>query len=276
MAFFRTDGGGWREGRIIGTLLLVFLVVATLATAVYRVDVGERAVTYNTLTKTLSCDDGIGVRIPLVTRLEKYQVRERLHSAEAWGASHDLQDVHTTVAVRFAPATPCGVTKIHSTYGQGYDAILVAPAVQETVKAVTAQYQAEELITQRPAAKAAITDALRERLAEVGLATLQVDVTDFDFSPAFNAAIEAKVVAEQDRTRAETEAQTRNIEAGGQANATLTIARAQAEAAREECAPFPDYDVCVRYIYAKRFDGRLPLSLGGDGLSLLLPPSVVP
>ncbi len=90
---------------------------------------------------------------------------------------------------------------------------LIAPSIMESVKAITALYTAEQLITRRDEVKAKIQEQinsfLNETLMEKDLAGLltiaNVAITDFDFSAEFNRAIEEKVRAEQEALKAKNE-----------------------------------------------------------------------
>ena len=68
---------------------------------------------------------------------------------------------------------------------------------------MTANYNAEELITKRPLVKSDIEQAIRDRLNQFDIVTEVISITDFEFSALFNKAIESKVEAEQNALRAE-------------------------------------------------------------------------
>ena len=108
--------------------------------------------------------------------------------------------------------------------------------IEETVKQVTANYNAEELITKRPLVKQDIESSIRERLNQFEVVTEVISITDFEFSPLFAQAIEAKVEAEQkalkaenDLLRIEVEAKQREANAIGVANANIAEAKGEAE-----------------------------------------------
>ena len=114
----------------------------------------------------------------------------------AASASRDLQDVSTTIALNWH-LDPGMADEVYRTLGLEFIDRIAAPAIQETVKQVTAKYPAEDLILKREEVKAAITENLSERLMERGIITEAVSITEFQFSSTFTAAIEAKVGAEQ-------------------------------------------------------------------------------
>jgi regulator of protease activity HflC (stomatin/prohibitin superfamily) len=108
---------------------------------------------------------------------------------------------------------------------QDYENRVIQPYIQEAVKSTTANYNAEELITKRPAVKDALQDLMAERLAPLGIGVVQLSITDFQFSAAFQQAIEAKVTAVQQALEAENAL--RRVEFEAQQNVTRATAEAK-------------------------------------------------
>jgi regulator of protease activity HflC (stomatin/prohibitin superfamily) len=126
--------------------------------------------------------------------------------------------------------------EVYRTLGLEFINRIAAPAIQETIKQVTAKYNAEDLILRRDEVKADITENLALRLLERGIITETVSITEFEFSSTFIAAIEAKVAAEQavfearnKLERIKVEAQQREEQEIGEANARIAKARGEAE-----------------------------------------------
>ena len=120
------------------------------------------------------------------------------------------------------------MVKIYRELRQDYEVRIIKPAIQEAVKAATARFTAEELITRRPEVRDAISKNLEERLVRFGIHSQAMSITDFAFSKSFNEAIEAKVTATQQVLKAERDLQRVRREAQQQ----IEQARAQAEALR--------------------------------------------
>lgn len=162
---------------------------------------------------------------------------------EASAASKDLQAVHTKVTIQWSLA-PATAPRFLQSFGDcdGCWVGLISPAVQEVVKAVSARYTAEELITRRAQVKAEIevglNDFIRQTLTARGVSgairIANVAVTNFEFSNEFNTSIEAKVKAEQDSLRAKNEMNTRVTQAEAKAR-EVTLA-AEADAAKTKLA----------------------------------------
>lgn len=197
----------------------------------FTVGAGEQAVVFDKFSgvKQETYGPGIHFKKPIIDSAIKYNVKSQLYTAQATGASSDLQEVHTEISVQYHP-DPKWVNWIHNNLGKGYADVVVIPGVQESVKAATAKHLAVNLIINRSIVKEEITLLLRERLLESHIILEQTSITDFDFSPQFNAAIEAKVTAEQNALAAknklaqvEYEAQQKIAEARGQAEASRLL-----------------------------------------------------
>ena len=181
-------------------------------------------------------NEGFNFKIPIMQDAVIMSVQTQKYETNSTSASSDLQDVHTTIALNYK-VQESTVTDLYRNVGIHYESSVIDPAVQESVKASTASYTAEELITKRESVKSRIQDALSFRLLKYGIEVQTVSITDFKFSDQFTTAIEAKVTAEQnalkaqnDLTRIKTEAEQQIAIASGQANATLTKALAEATA----------------------------------------------
>ena len=160
---------------------------------------------------------------------------------------------------------------------------VIQPAIEETVKQVTANYNAEELITKRPLVKQDIESSIRERLNQFDVVTEVISITDFEFSPLFAQAIEAKVEAEQnalkaenDLRRIEVEARQREANAIGLANANIAEAKGEAEAIgiiNKALSENPNY---LEWLKTQAWDGKLPLVVGEGGTPFIQIPVTAP
>jgi len=192
--------------------------------------------------------EGIHFRIPLVQTVYRMPVMIERSETESEAASSDLQRVHTTVVLNYH-IDPRQAVQVYRHIGviDNVEPTIIDPAVQEAMKAVTAHYTAEALVTKRPAVAEEIHSALNQRLQRHGIVIDEFSVTNFKFSESFDAAIEAKTVAEQQKLKAErdlerirVEAEQRIAQAGAEAQAAKLAAEAQAvalKAQREAVTP---------------------------------------
>lgn len=248
---------------IIGLIAIFALLNATTV-----VDAGMRGVVKTFGQVTGVYEEGLHFRAPFITTVVPVDVKTQRLVSESSAASRDLQIVTTQVVLNYRP-DPDQVADLVREVGTDYEAKIIDPAIQESVKAATAQFTAENLITQRPLVSESIRNVLNERLTPRGILVEEVSITEFNFSAEFSRAIEAKQVAEQDALRAERELRRAQIEAQQQvaraeaeAEARLQVARAEAEALRLQREVISPELLQLRFI--ERWDGILPRFMGGD------------
>src|SRR5688572_2899029 len=148
--------------------------------------------------------EGLHFMIPLVQRVYRMPVMIERSETESEAASRDLQRVHTTVVLNYH-IDPQQVVRVYRDLGEfeNIEPRIIDPAVQEAMKAITARYTAEQLVTQRPKVAEEMRGALHERMQRHGMVIDEFSITNFHFSQSFDAAIEAKTVAEQQKLKAE-------------------------------------------------------------------------
>lgn len=221
----------------VGIGLGVILIVASIIFGSFTtVPAGNRGVVirFSAVTGTI-LDEGLQFKLPFIDSVVRMSVQTQKYEVDAASASKDLQDVNTTIALNYH-LDPGQAAEVYRTLGTEYIDRIAAPAIQETVKQVTARYNAEDLILRRDEVKNDITTTLSTRLLERGIITEAVSITEFQFSATFTAAIEAKVAAEQavfearnKLERVKVEAQQAEEEAKGVANARIAQANGEAE-----------------------------------------------
>ncbi len=195
-------------------------------------------------------------------------ISTRIQKVDSQGdaASRDLQQVTTHIALQYH-LNPADVPTFYQRVGFAYEDTVVAPQIQETFKAVTARYTAEELVTKREEVRHAIRELLDQKLKELTGGGLLVDdfsITNFAFSHSFNAAIEAKQEAEQLALKAKRDLERIQVEA------QQKVAMAEAEAAalkaqKQEITPdlIKLREIEVQRMAIEKWDGRLPNVNGG-------------
>lgn len=182
-----------------------------------------------------------------------YDVKVQKSTANASAASKDLQDVNAEVVLNYH-LNQGSVFDIHKNVGINYHSILIDPALQETFKSATAQYNATELIDNRQAVKDKVQDALTKRLAPFGINVDTVSLTNFSFSKEFSDSIEQKQVAQQQAEQAQFNLQKASLDA--QANQV------------QQSALTPQI---LEQQAIKKWDGKLPNTLAGGGTVFNIP-----
>jgi len=255
---------------ILSIIVIIVLVGITLFASIKFVNAGEKGVLTHWGAVDFSqppLSSGMHFVVPFQDDIIPVNIQVQAQVEQAGSASKDLQIVSTTVTVNYHP-DPSVVNKLYQNIGLDFGGKIINPAVQEVVKAVTAKYNAEELITQRPLVKVEIENEITKRLSQFDLITDQVSITDFNFSPEFNTAIELKVTAQQNALAEQNkilinqaQAQQAIATAEGQANSTIIQAEGQAksiEIINNVLSHNPQY---LEWLKTNKWDGHLPSTL---------------
>ncbi|MFZ4598157.1 MAG: prohibitin family protein [Terrimicrobiaceae bacterium] len=230
--------------------------------------------------------EGLHFKKPFMDQVEQMDIRLSASHAKATAASKDLQTVSTEVTTQYslkgelAPMTYQRIGNLGKV-----SASLVEPGIQECVKAVTAKFTAEELVTKREMVKLQIQQALeaflnhtlKEKGVEGAIVIANVAITDFDFSDEFNRAIESKVKVEQQAlqaknekimrvTQAEASAAERQLSADAEAYSTTVQSKARAEAIQREAEALKQSPELIKLRTVERWDGVLPKISGGGAV----------
>ena len=267
----------------IAFAIIALIVIGVVAAAsVSIVDAGHRGVLlhWNAVdTNVAPLDEGLHFVVPFQDQVVNMEVRTLKFVKSTSSASQDLQTVSTEVTVNYHPS-PESVNTLYKEVGLDYQNRIIAPAVEEVVKQVTANYNAEELITKRPQVKSDIETEIGKRLNQFNIVTEVISITDFQFSSLFAQAIEAKVEAEQkalkaenDLRRIQVEAEQAEAQAQGIAKANIAEAQGEAEAIRiinEALAQNPNY---LEWLKTQAWDGKLPLVVGEGGTPFIQIPT---
>ncbi len=269
--------------KAVAIVILALIVIGVVTSASVKiVESGHRGVLLHWSAVDTSIpplEEGLHFVMPFADDVINIEVRTLKYEKSTTSASKDLQNVATTVTVIDHP----GKEAVHHLYkdlGLDYENRVIQPAIEETVKQVTANYNAEELITKRPQVKADIQREITLRLNEFNINTEVVSITDFQFSSLFSQAIESKVEAEQKAQKAENdlirirvEAQQAEASAVGIANANIARANGEAEAIRiinQALADNPNY---LDWLKTQAWDGQLPLVVGQGGTPFIQIPT---
>jgi len=269
------------KGVLIGIVVLIIIGVVT-ASAVQIVDAGHRGVLlhWNAVDLTRApLNEGLHFVTPFADSVVQMEIRTLKFVKATSAASKDLQTVSTEITVNYHP-DPDSINILYQSVGLNYEDRVITPTVEEVVKQVTANYNAEELITKRPQVKADIEADISSRLSEFNIITEIVSITDFQFSALFASAIESKVEAEQkafkaenDLKRIEVEARQHAAQAEGIAAANIAQANGEAQAINiinEALSTNPQY---LEWLKTQQWDGKLPLVVGEGGTPFISIPT---
>jgi regulator of protease activity HflC (stomatin/prohibitin superfamily) len=272
-------------GKVVGMGIVGLAALIILFAAFTTVDPGKVgiAVTLGHVGRT-AWDPGLHFKLPLLTSVVQMSTRLEKHPVNSPAASKDLQLVTAEVTVPFslkADSAPDVFQKLGTQ--ETLQGTLIDPGVMESVKAITAQFTAEELVTEREIVKAKIEEQIksyvREALTQKGLAGAieigNVAITHFDFSKDFNGSIEAKVKAEQDAlraenekkqkvTQAEAERDSQKARADGAAYSIEVQSKAEAAAIQRKADALRANPNLIQLNAVDKWDGKMPQYMGGQ------------
>lgn len=272
---------------LAGAAVTGLFIVASIFMSVVTVDKGHvGVVTHWGAVQPKELSPGLHFVMPWMTGVTEMSTKlSSFDVVNEQAASKDLQTVTTTISVQhelvgaMAPKALDNVGTI-----EDIDGTVVDPAVQESLKAVTARYTAEEMVTLRDKVKAEVTQeikdyinsTLREKGIEGTLRIANVAIEDFQFSKEFNDSIEAKVKAEQDALKAENNKQKRitdaeaayeqrKLNADAEAYQIEQASIARANAIKREAKALEGNPELIRLRAAEKWSGKLPVYSGGGG-----------
>lgn len=241
-----------------------FVAIITLAVCLncfYTVDAGQRGIVLSFGSVSKVVEPGLNFRTPIRDRIVLVDVKTQKAHAPANAGTKDLQNVDTQVALNYH-VNADKLEEIYSKTGLDVETKIIDPRIQEVVKAVIAKYSAEQLLSMREAVKNEIAASLRRSIAEYYIVVEDIQITNFQFSASFNAAIEAKQTAEQQAMKAENDLKRIEVEA------KQTIATAQAEAEKiriqAEAIQKQGGKEYVQLKAIEKWNGALPTYMGGD------------
>jgi len=276
----------------IPVIIGIIVLSVVIASSVKIVEAGYRGVLTNfgAVDTSMSLNEGIHFVTPFRDNVVPIEVRTQKIVESAASASKDLQDVRTEVALNYH-VSPDNAQILYQQLGFEYAPRVISPAIQESVKQVTARFNAEELITKRETVKTEIELQIKQRLAIYNVIVETISITEFKFSDQFTRAVEAKVEAEQralqasnELRRIEIEAQQAEAKAIGDQKANIAVAEglrqanileAEGEAAAikiidEQLRNNPNY---LEWLKTQRWDGKLPLVIGEGGTPFIQIPT---
>ena len=254
-----------REALVAFRLLLVMLVLALLASFFVVVKAGQRGVLMQFgRVQPDVLDEGIHFIVPIVNTVQLLSVRVQNKEISAEASSKDLQDVYADVALNWH-ILPAEAPLIFQQIGDEEAIVqrIIAPAVEEVLKAVMALYTAEEIITRRGEVKAGVDNLLKARLLHYHISVDDLSLVHVHFSDRFSDAVEAKQVAEQEAKRASFMV----LKAQREAEVKVNLARGEAEAQRLIRETLSSE--FIRKQAVERWDGKLPLIVGDRSSQLL-------
>lgn len=244
---------------VIGVCSVVGLILFLILNPLVIISSGDRGVVlkWGALTEEILAE-GIHWVKPISKSVYKMSVMTQKEEQETTASSKDLQVVTTKIAINFK-LDGKNVNKLYQNLKYEYKERVIDPTIEESVKQITAQYTAEELITKREEAKSKLKKHITEALLKNYILVEDIFITNFQFSEGFDKAIEAKVTAEQEALQQKNKLEQVKYEA----EQRVTQARAEAESIKIQAQAIQnqggkDY---VQMQAIAKWDGHLPTQM---------------
>jgi regulator of protease activity HflC (stomatin/prohibitin superfamily) len=258
--------GQFRKLLILGIVLFLLFAFRPWV----QIGAGERGVVQNFgAVQGTVLTEGLHFKIPVVQTVILMDVKIQKTMTDAASSSSDLQDVDLSVALNYH-IIPEKANLVYQTIGVQFKERIIDPAIQEVMKAVSARYTAEELITKRPAVSSEMQEALTLRLLNSYISVDAFSIISFSFSQTFTDAIEAKQTAEQNALKAKRDLDRIKVEA----QQTIAAATAEAEALRLQKMNISPDLIELRKIEAnlkaiEKWNGILPSVTGAGAVPFI-------
>ncbi len=249
-----------RPAVLIGIIVVIVLLI--IGGAFVQIGPGQRGVlmTFGAVHEGV-LDPGLHFKLPFVQTVTRMNVQVQNSQAVETAASLDLQDVSSTVATNWH-ILPADAEWVYQNIGTEPDLVdkIIRPAISNSVKAVTAHYNAEDLIIHRDQVRDQIQSQITSELKPYRVVVDSVNITDFHFSDQFAAAIERKQIAQQRALQATYELQQAKV------LAQQRIVEAQAQSQAQKLLQQTLTPELIQQQAIAKWDGRLPTVVGGSGV----------
>src|SRR5438105_3058917 len=264
---------GSNKLKILAGIVTFVIIILFMSESVVIVQAGNRGVVlYVGAVENRVLGEGVHFIIPFAEQVIQMEVRTLKFQANASAASNDLQEVQTTIALNYH-ISPSQANIIYQQLGVDYADRIIAPTIQESVKASVAKFNAEELITKRATAKAVIAGSIANTLSARNIVVETVFITDFKFSQAFASQVESKVVAfqkfltEQNNLLAiQVIANQTVVQAQAAARANVARASGESQAIKIITVQLKESPTYLQWLSINRWNGQLPYAFGSGAV----------
>lgn len=211
--------------------------------------------------------EGINGKIPFIEKIILIDCKTKKVEVTAESSSKDMQTVKVTIAVNYNVMKDTA-NQLYREVGIDYENVIVSPAILESIKGIMAQYTAEELITKRAEVSAMALEELYNKIGSRGFTITEYNIINLDFSDAFNQAIEAKAVKQQEVETAKAELEKQKI----QNEKEISVAEKDAKVMELQNSQITDKTLRLKELEIKekminKWSGNFPNTMLNDSMS---------
>ena len=250
---------------LVGLVLIILVAVGLISASTYVVQPGTRgvAVTLGTVSPEFK-PEGFGFKKPFLTQVLPISIRQKTRAMPAECYSSDLQQVKMEVRVLYR-VPERSVVKIFQEYaGEPFDT-LIAPRVQEALKEIAATQSAEQIVKNREQIKNRALELARKKIGNDFLIVSDLVIYNLSLSPELEAAIEMKMVQEQEAEKAKFT----QLKAQIEADTAIIRAKVEAEAIQVRGTALKSNPDFIKLQILQNWNGHSPLVVGGNSNVML-------
>jgi regulator of protease activity HflC (stomatin/prohibitin superfamily) len=267
---------------IVGAVIGALILVAGLSSPFVEVPAGNVGVVTNFgSVQPGTLEPGLHIVIPIVQRVAIIDTRVQPHQfQEIDAASAEYQTVKLTGVMNYHVDGEFA-NDLYQRVGTDFASKVIDPAFNDFIKTVVPRYKVDEILGARDEIRSQAREALAANLSQYHIIVDDIYIANIAFSNEFQAAIEAKQVAQQqvqteqqilaqkkiqaDQAVAQAQGQAdSNVKlAEGQAAATIALANGQATANAALAASLSDQ--ILQYQYIQKLTDKIQVMLVPSG-----------
>ena len=244
---------------VIVVLFILFLIVFQPMTIV---GVGERGVKVTLgQTSPVALEEGVHFVMPFISTVKKMNVKTVKSNIATMAQSKDIQQARIVYVVNYN-LQPENAPKMWRTVGRDYVSVVVMPTVEGIVKDTIGKWNAQDIVANREKVASEVLFKLNEKLGPKYINVSDFQITEIQYSQAFEQAIESKVTAEQEALKAKNK--TVQVQEEGRQKIIASEAEAKSMAIRAQA--LTQNKNLVEYEAVQKWDGKLPQYMMGNSV----------
>lgn len=244
---------------VIVVLFILFLIVFQPMTIV---GVGERGVKVTLgQTSPVALEEGVHFVMPFISTVKKMNVKTVKSNIATMAQSKDIQQARIVYVVNYN-LQPENAPKMWRTVGRDYVSVVVMPTVEGIVKDTIGKWNAQDIVANREKVASEVLFKLNEKLGPKYINVSDFQITEIQYSQAFEQAIESKVTAEQEALKAKN----KTVQVQEEARQKIIASEAEAKSMAIRAQALTQNKNLVEYEAVQKWDGKLPQYMMGNSV----------
>ena len=244
---------------VIVVLFILFLIVFQPMTIV---GVGERGVKVTLgQTSPVALEEGVHFVMPFISTVKKMNVKTVKSNIATMAQSKDIQQARIVYVVNYN-LQPENAPKMWRTVGRDYVSVVVMPTVEGIVKDTIGKWNAQDIVANREKVASEVLFKLNEKLGPKYINVSDFQITEIQYSQAFEQAIESKVTAEQEALKAKH----KTVQVQEEARQKIIASEAEAKSMAIRAQALTQNKNLVEYEAVQKWDGKLPQYMMGNSV----------